>query len=110
MTPYVVNTGSGNGLSPIKPSPEAILIDICTLENNIRGIFFIKGKVFSFNKMRLKMPSGKFRPFCLGLKRRRKCLAADGQYWSACITNLAFKHICRFTFVDNLPTPYVCIC
>ena len=62
--------GSDNGLSPGRHQaiiwPNAGILLIEPLETNFSGIL-IKTHKFSFKKMRLKMSSGKWRPFCLGL-------------------------------------------
>ena len=62
--------GSDNGLSPgrrqaIIWTNDGLLL-IGPLETNF-GEIVIKVHTFSFKKMRLKMSSGKWRPFCLGL-------------------------------------------
>ena len=60
-------TGSDNGLSPgrrIWTNPEILLIG--PLGTKFSEIL-IEIHTFSFNKMHLKMPSGKWRPFCLGI-------------------------------------------
>ena len=51
-----------------KPSSEPML-EYClgTLGTNVNEIL-IKIHTFSFKKIHLKMSSGKWRPFCLGLK------------------------------------------
>ena len=63
--------GSDNGLLPgrreaIIWSNAGILV-IGPLETNFSEIW-IEMQIFSFKKTRLKMSSGKWRPFCLGLK------------------------------------------
>ena len=62
--------GSDNGLSPGRRQAiiwtNAGLWVIGTLGTNFSEIF-IKIHTFSFMKMHLKMSSGKWRPFCLGL-------------------------------------------
>ena len=62
--------GSDNGLSPGRRQAiiwtNAGLLSIRLLETNFSEIL-IKIDTFSFKKMRLKMSSGKRRPFCLGL-------------------------------------------
>ena len=62
---------SDNGLSPDR-RPDIIwtntgILLIGPLGTNFSGIL-IEIHIFSFKKMRLKMPSGKWRPFHLGLK------------------------------------------
>ena len=65
-----VSIGSDNGLSPIRRQAiiltNAGLLLIGLLGTNVSEIL-IKIQIFSFKKMRLKMSSGKWRPFCLGL-------------------------------------------
>ena len=62
--------GSDNGLSPVQcqaiiwTNDEISLIG--TLGTNFSE-FFIEMRTFSFKKIHLKMSSGKWRPFCLGL-------------------------------------------
>ena len=62
--------GSDNGLSPGRRQAiiwtNAGILLIGPLETNFSEIS-IKIHVFSFKKMHLKMSSGKWRPFCLGL-------------------------------------------
>ena len=62
--------GSDNGLSPDRRQviiwTNAGILLIGTLETNLREIV-IEIHPFSFKKMHLKMSSGKWRPFCLGL-------------------------------------------
>ena len=62
--------GSDNGLSPGRCQAiiwtNAGILLIGPLGTNLSEIL-IKIYTFSFNKMHLKMPSGKWRPFCLGL-------------------------------------------
>ena len=63
-------TGSDNGLSPGRRQAiiwtNAGILLIGTLETNFNEIL-IEIHTVSFKKMRLKMSSGKWRPFCLGL-------------------------------------------
>ena len=62
--------GSDNGLSPIRRQTiiwtNAGILLIRTLGTNFSEIL-IQINTFSNKKMHLKMPSGKCRPFCLGL-------------------------------------------
>ena len=62
--------GSDNGLSPAQWQAiiwtNAGILLIGSLGKNFSGIL-IKIHTFSFEKMHLKMLSGKWRPFCLGL-------------------------------------------
>ena len=62
--------GSGNGLSPERRQAiiwtNAGILLIGTLGTNFSEIL-IEIRPFSFKKMHLKMSSGKWRPFCLGL-------------------------------------------
>ena len=66
----LVIIGSDNGLSPGRRQAiiwtNAGLLSIGTLETNFSEIP-IELQTFSFKKMHLKMSSGKWRPFCLGL-------------------------------------------
>ena len=63
-------TGSDNGLSPGRRQaiilPNAGILLIRPLETNFNEIL-IKIHTFSFKEMHLKISSGKWRPFCLGL-------------------------------------------
>ena len=62
--------GSDNGLSPGRRQAiigtNAGILVIATLGTNFSEIL-IEIRPFSFKKMHLKMSSGKWRPFCLGL-------------------------------------------
>ena len=62
--------GSDNGLSPDRRQAiiwtNAIVLLIGPLGTNFSDIL-IEILTFSFQKMRLKVPSAKQRPFCLGL-------------------------------------------
>ena len=64
-----VSIGSDNGLSPIRH--QAIIwtntssLSIGSLATNFSR-FLVKNQTFSFKKMRLKMSSAKWRPFCPG--------------------------------------------
>ena len=62
--------GSDNGLSPGRRQAiiwtNAVILLIWPLGTNLSEIL-IKINTFSFKKMHLKMSSGKWRPFCLGL-------------------------------------------
>ena len=62
--------GSDNGLSPSRRQAiiwtNAGILLIGPLRTNFSEILF-GIQAFSFNKMHLKMSSGKWRPFCLGL-------------------------------------------
>ena len=62
--------GSDNGLSPRRRQPiirtNAGILLIEPLGTNFSEIL-IGIQIFSFTKMRLKMASAKWRPFCLGL-------------------------------------------
>ena len=62
--------GSDNGLSPDRRQAiiwtNAVLLLIGPLGTNFSEIL-IEIRTFSFKKMRLKVSSGKWRPFCLGL-------------------------------------------
>ena len=66
----LVIIGADNGLSPGRRQAiiwtNAGLLSIGTLETNFSEIP-IELQTFSFKKMHLKMSSGKWRPFCLGL-------------------------------------------
>ena len=63
-------TGSDNGLSPDRRQAiiwtNAGILSIGPLATNVRELL-IKIHTFSFKKINLKMSSGKWRPFCLGL-------------------------------------------
>ena len=80
---------SDNGLSPGRSQAiiwtnDGILL-IGTLRTNFSEIL-IEIYIFSFKKMLLKMPSGKWRPFCLGLIVLTKhtasvtCIIQKGKY------------------------------
>ena len=62
--------GSDNGLSPVWCQAiiwtNAVLLSIGPLGTNFSQIVF-EIQTFSFKKMHLKMSSGKYQPFCLGL-------------------------------------------
>ena len=64
------NIGSDNGLSPVRR--QAIIwnnvgiLSIGRLGTNF-GEILIEIQIFSIQKMHLKMSSGKYQPFCLGL-------------------------------------------
>ena len=66
----LTNTGSNNGLSPgrrqAKIWTNAGILLIGPQGTNLNEIL-IEIHTFSFNKIHLKMSSGKWRPFCLGL-------------------------------------------
>ena len=75
-------TGSGNGLSPGRRQATTwtnigILL-IGPLGTNFSEML-IEIHTFSFKKIHLKMPSGKWRPFCLGLNVLMK------HYWMLCV-------------------------
>ena len=79
--------GSDNGLSPGRRQAiiwtNAGILSIGTLETNFNQIL-IEIDIFLFNKMHLKMPSGKWRPFCLGLNVLTVCiylLWSHGNKW-----------------------------
>ena len=67
--------GSDNGLSPGRRQAiiwtNAVILVIRPLETNFSEIL-IGIQTFSFKKIRLKMSSAKWRPFCLGLNVLRK--------------------------------------
>ena len=67
----LTSTGSDNGLSPSRRQAiiwsNAGILLIRTLGTNFSEILS-KIHTFSFKKIHLKMSSGKWRPFCLGLK------------------------------------------
>ena len=69
--------GSGNGLSPGRRQAiiwtNAGILLIGPLGTNFIEIL-IGIQAFSFKKMHLKMPSAKWRPFCLGLNVLKVCL------------------------------------
>ena len=66
----VTITGSDNGLSPGRRQAiiwtDAEILLIGPLETKLNEIL-IKIHPFSFKEMHLKLSSGKYRPFCLGL-------------------------------------------
>ena len=66
----LTNIGSDNGLSPARRQA-IIWTNVGILLNEPLGTNFneilIGIQIFSFKKMRLKMSSAKWRPFCLGL-------------------------------------------
>ena len=66
----LINIGSDNGLSPDRRQAiiwtNAVLLLNGPLGTNFSEIL-IDILTFSFKKMRLKVSSGKWRPFCLGL-------------------------------------------
>ena len=70
VSKLAVIIGSDNGLSPGRRQAitwtNAGILLIRTLGTNISEIL-CKHHVFSYKKMHLKMSSGKWRPFCLGL-------------------------------------------
>ena len=72
--------GSYNGLSPgrnqaiIRTNDEILLIG--TLGTNFNEILS-EIHTFSFNKMHLKMSSGRWRPFCLGLNVLKQPTSSD---------------------------------
>ena len=75
--------GSDNGLSPgrrqaIIWTNDGILL-IWPIRTNFSELL-IEIKTFSFEKMELKMSSGKWRPFCLGLNELRVTLYATNIY------------------------------
>ena len=75
----LTNIGSDNGLSPARRQAiiwtNAGILLIEPLGTNFSEIL-IGIQIFSFKKMRLKMSSAKWRPFCLGLNVLR-CLHED---------------------------------
>ena len=81
--------GSDNGLSPGRRQAiiwtNAGILFIGPLGTNI-GEIFIKILTFSFKKIRLKVSSGKWRPFCLGLNVLNSVLRMPfhlGRNWTA---------------------------
>ena len=88
--------GSDNGLSPgqcqaiIWTNAEILLIE--HLGTNFSEIV-IEICTFSFKKMHLKMPSGKWRPFCLSLN---VLINMEGLLWVQSLTNaIALRfHLC----------------
>ena len=78
--------GSDNGLSPgwrqaIIGTNAGILV-IGTLGTNFSEIL-IEIRPFSFKKMHLKMSSGKWRPFCLGLNVLMTLRHYDAVIWQS---------------------------
>ena len=63
--------GSDNGLSPGQRQAiiwtNAGILLIGPPRNKLQWIFFIEIHTFPFKKIHMKMSSGKWRPFCLGL-------------------------------------------
>ena len=76
--------GSDNGLTPDRRQAiiwtNAGIFLIGPVGTNFNEIL-IKIYTFSFRKMHLKMSSGKWRPFCLGLNVLRVTLLALGRWW-----------------------------
>ena len=70
--------GSDNGLSPERHQAiiwtNAGIVLIRRLRTNFREISS-EIRIFSFKKMQLKMSSGKWRPFCLGLNVLMNCIS-----------------------------------
>ena len=86
--------GSDNGLSPGRRQAmiwnNAVILLIGPLGTNFTGIV-IEIHTFSFKKIHLKMSSGKWRPFCLGLNVLNYCNASNCYcFW--CKTNLVTKY------------------
>ena len=78
------NIGSDNGLSPNRRQAiiwtNAGILLIGPLGTNFNEIL-IAIHTFSFKKMHLKMSSGKWRPFCLGLNVLRCCWSSSLVCW-----------------------------
>ena len=77
--------GSDNGLSPGRRQAiiwtNTAILSTGPMETNFNEIL-IKIYTFSFKKMHLKTPSGKWRPSCLGLNELRWCLLSlIGPIW-----------------------------
>ena len=81
--------GSDNGLSPDRRQAiiwtYAGLLLTGPLGTNFSDIL-IKIYTFSFKKMHLKMSSGKWRPFCLGLKVLRTHVTQSTIFFNCCLT------------------------
>ena len=69
--------GSDNGLSPVRRQA-IIWSNAGILLNWTLGTNFSEIDTFSFKQMRLKMSSGKWRPYCLGLNVLRNWLCYSG--------------------------------
>ena len=98
-------TDSDNGLSPDRRqaiiSTNAWILFIGPLGTNFSEIL-IEIHAFSFKKMHLKMSSGKWRPFCLGLNELSCIPASHGSFklcdrfigqWTKMYMSINFNHI-----------------
>ena len=85
--------GSDNGLSPVRRQAiiwtKAGILLIGLLGTNFSEIV-IEILTFSFKKMRLKVSSAKWRPFCLGLNVLRKTMS--WQTWMTSLNHNDWKH------------------
>ena len=70
----LTNIGSNNGLLPGRCQAIICILLIGPLGTNFSEIL-IEVFTFSFKKMHVKMSSGKWRPFCLGLNVLMKNIA-----------------------------------
>ena len=88
----LTSIGSDNGLSPGQRQAiirtNAGILSIGLFGTNLSEIL-LGVQTFSFKKMELKMSSGKWRPFCLGLNVLRFCLLSEPMM------------ICHRSHIDN---------
>ena len=96
--------GSDNGLSPGRHQAisciNAAILSIGPLGTKFSEIW-IEIYAFSFVKMHLKMPSGKWRPSCLGLNVLTLC----GLNWIFSIRKMVQKLFCREQFIPLVFDP-----
>ena len=104
----LINIGSDNSLSPdwrqaIIWNNDGILLN-WTLGTNFSETLS-KIDTFSFKQMRLKMSSGKWQPYCLGLNVLSLCnfdsLAPGG--WGSKLKSVVFEHMLRILSSWTLP-------
>ena len=114
--------GSDNGLSPGRRQAiiwiNAGILLIGPLGTNFNEIL-IEIQTFSFRKIHLKMSSGKWRPFCLGLNVLKWYYANVGSqsgliiFWSRVFDFISFNVVfflyVRFSFMLLLFSFYVCL-
>ena len=95
--------GSDNGLSPGRRQAiiwtNAGILSIGPLGTNFSDIF-IEMHTFSFKKMHLKMSSGKWRPFCVGLNVLNILFGAQ--------TGILWENYCKTSSIRHKKTTLKC--
>ena len=89
--------GSDNGLSPGRRQAinwtNAGIVLIRTIWTNFREIWSEKNHTISLKKMHLKMSSGKWRPFCLGLNVLKGHILSGVHSWNYSTRTISFSPI-----------------